>query len=180
MIGLLPISRVIVIIAVFYATVCALLFGGAIALMEQPQTTWKAATFALSGSTILHFVLMAWIYFGWRCFWRWFPSLGRLVYPDIEGVWEMEINWNGSGKKDSGTVQARAVIRQNFLRLSMDVTSERSTSTTFMASPKKHAESGHPILYYIYSVTTKAEKGTQSKTYQGTVRRHMKWLFGAF
>ena len=116
----------------------------------------------------MHLLLSAWIYFGWRKVWARFPILGRIVYPDISGKWDMEINWTGPKKNQSGIAKAQAIIKQDFLRLSMDVNADNSESCTLMAAPRKHPESGEPQLYYVYSVTTKPQNGYLSETYQGS------------
>lgn len=168
MIGLLPIGRVIAVISVAYAFFCILLFGAISLIQGQNITTWKSATFALSGATVLNLIIALWFYFGWRKIWEWFPSLNHVIYPDISGEWKMQIDWNGPSKTDKGTAEARAFVRQDFLKLSMEVSSKHSDSHTLSANPRRSPESGRPVLYYIYSVTTKSTSGWKSKTYQGS------------
>ena len=70
--------------------------------------------------------------------WRCVPALNRVLFPDIGGGWEMEIHWHREGHV--GVVNAQAIVRQNFLRLSMEVTSPNSDSQTLIALPKKDSE----------------------------------------
>jgi hypothetical protein len=166
MIYLLPIGQVISFISVVYAVLIVLAipiswkFGG------HSQTVWGSIGFAFSGATVLQLVLMVCFNFGWRRLWKWIPALNRMLFPDIGGEWKIEINWHGEGK-DGGVVNAEATIRQDFLRVSMEVRSPKSDSQTLIAQPKKDPESGRPVLYYVYHVTPKAMGANSSPQYHG-------------
>ena len=108
---------------------------------------------------------MGWFYFGWRRLWRWIPSLNRLLFPDIGGEWKIEIHWQRQGHR--GVVDAEATVRQDFLRVSMEVRSPKSNSQTLIAQPKKDPESGRPMLYYVYLVIPKAVGANPSPPYHG-------------
>jgi SMODS-associating 2TM, beta-strand rich effector domain len=108
---------------------------------------------------------MVWFYYGWRHLWRWIPALNRLLFPDIEGEWVMEINWQG--EHGDGVVAAEAPVKQNFLRFSMEVRSPKSDSQTLIAQPKKDPESGRPLLYYVYLVIPKAVGADPGPPYHG-------------
>jgi SMODS-associating 2TM, beta-strand rich effector domain len=165
MISLLPMAQVVGFIAVVYAVLITLTgaitwkFGG------HSETLWGSVGFAFSGATALQIVLMGWFYFGWRHLWRWFPALSRLLFPDIGGEWKIKINWQGDGRR--GVVDAEATVRQDFLRVSMEVRSPKSESQTLIAQPKKDPESGRPLLYYVYLVTPKAVGANPSLPYHG-------------
>ena len=60
------------------------------------------------------------------------------------------------------------MIRQDFLKFSMEVHSKDSDSETLLAQPKKDAESGRPTLYYVYRVIPKRIVGKDHRTYDGT------------
>jgi len=66
MIGLLPIGRVIALVAVVYAVLIALAVAISWQFNDYPQTFWRGIGFAVSGATALQLVLMGWCYFGWR------------------------------------------------------------------------------------------------------------------
>ena len=163
MISLLPIGQVIGLISVVYAVLVALAVALSWKLGDGSQTLWGSIGFAFSGATTLQLALMGWFYLGWRQVWRWFPALNRL-FPDIGGVWQMRIKWNT--KSQSGVVDAEATVRQDFLRVSMEVKSNKSDSQTLIAQPKRDPESGRPILYYVYLVTPQAA-GAKSPPYYG-------------
>ena len=113
-------------------------------------------------------MLLVWIWFGWRQLWRWIPALNRWLYPDIGGEWDITINWQREGRK--GVVYAKAVIRQDFARLSMDVISESSDSQTLVAQPKREPESGTPVLYYVYFVIPKFLTDERKPPYFGAAK----------
>ncbi len=165
MISLLPIGRVIALISAVYAVIIFLALALSWKFGDQSQTVWGSITFAVSGATTLQLALMAWFYFGWRHLWRWFPALNRLLFPDIGGEWEIKIDWHGQGQ--SGVVHAEATIRQDFLRVSMEVRSPKSDSQTLIAQPKKDPESGRALLFYVYLVVPKALGANPGPPYHG-------------
>lgn len=93
------------------------------------------------------------------------PMLNTLLFPDLNGCWRMQIHWVGPDK--SGTVTAKATIRQDFLRISMEVASDGSDSETLVVKPKKDPESGRPILYYVYRVVPKKLSNETGSSYEG-------------
>lgn len=165
MIYLLPIGLVIRLIAVVYAAVIALAVALSWKLGDQSHTVWLGISFAFSGATVLQFALGAWIYLGWRQLWKWFPVLNCVLFPDIGGEWLIEIHWFREGQ--NGVVHAEATVVQDFVRISMEVKSEKSDSQTLIAQPKKDPELGRPILYYVYLVTPKAVGVQPSQPYHG-------------
>jgi hypothetical protein len=165
MMNLLPIGQVIRLVSVVYAGLIALAVAISWRFGDHSQTVWGSVAFAFSGATILQLVLMGWFYFGWRRLWRWFPALNRLLFPDIGGEWNIEINWQR--KDENGVVEAEATVTQDFLRVSMEVRSPKSDSRTLIAQPEKDSKSGRPQLYYVYQVTTKAVGLNPSRTYYG-------------
>jgi hypothetical protein len=165
MMSLMPIGRVISVIAAVYAVLICALFAIDLKLGNPSRATWASLRFAISGGTVLQAALMLWFYFGWRYLWRWFPPLNRLLFPDIGGDWAITIRWRGGGNQ--GVVRARAVIRQDFLKVSMEVRSPQSESQTLIAEPKKDAESGRPILYYVYLVVPNATGTGPALSYNG-------------
>lgn len=165
MIGLLPIGRVIALTSVVYAVLIALAVALSWRFGDNSQTILGSVGFAFSGATALQLGLMGWFYFGWRRLWRWFPILNRLLFPDIGGEWKIEIHWQRHGQE--GVVDAEATVRQDFLRVSMEVRSPKSDSQTLIAQPKKDPESGRPLLYYVYLVIPKAVEANPDYPYYG-------------
>jgi len=165
MISLLPLSAVIQYIAILYATFSVLILYTTWP-KDNTETIYASVMTAFSGSTALSIVLYASFAFAWRRIWRLAPVLNSAIFPDLNGKWDMFIEWNRSGH--SGVAYATAIIRQDFLRISMEVHSKDSDSETLLAQPKKDAESGTPLLYYIYRVIPKRMAGKDDPPYDGT------------
>lgn len=163
MINLLPIGKLISLVAVMYAVVTGLIL---LAIYDKNTSFMTAISTAISGSTLLNFLLLAVFYFGWQVIWKICPALNKILFPNLNGTWDMVIHYEWEGKK--GTSNAKAVITQNFLKIGMDVEAEDSDSQTLMAKPKKDAETGRAELYYIFLTTPKDKGGSESKTtYKG-------------
>jgi len=168
MIGLLPIGRIIGLVAVVYAALVAV----AIAIVGDRGSIADVGV-ALSGATGLQLLLICWFYFAWRSVWRRFPFLNHWLFPDIGGVWSMDIHWQRNGA--NGSVNAIAMIKQDFLRISMEVRSASSESQTLIAQPKKDPESGTPLLYYVYLVTPRAPFSGSVSAYHGAAILKFSW-----
>jgi len=166
MINLFPIQKVIVTIAIIYAVLVVLVLVSIQYFFGNP-TVWFSIKIALGGAAILNLILLASIYIGWKWIWSTFPSLNTFLFPNLNGSWNMKIHWNGLND-NRGIVNADAIIKQNLLRISMEVSSEKSDSETMLAYPKKDPESGRPILYYIYRVIPKCTSDNLGDTYHGT------------
>lgn len=163
MINLLPIGKLISLIAVTYAVVTGLILW---AIFDENTSFMTAISTAIGGSTLLNVLLIAIFYFGWQIIWKICPALNKILFPNLNGTWDMVIHYEWEGKK--GTSNAKAVITQNFLKIGMDVEAEDSDSQTLMAKPKKDAETGRAELYYIFLTTPKDKDGIKSKaTYKG-------------
>lgn len=165
MIGLLSIARIIRYVAVAYAVLTALCVAIFLQFGDVSWSAWTSISFACSGAAVLQLALMGWLYFGWRRLWRRFPALSHWLYPDIGGEWNIRIYWQSP--QDYDVVDARATIRQDFVRVSMEVRSSSSDSKTLIAQPKKDPESGAPLLYYVYAVTPKLIGSNPGSPYFG-------------
>lgn len=163
MINLIPISKIIAIIAVLYAAIIAAFLT---ALYTPDVSILSNIAMALKGATGLNLLLIFSFSFGWRWLWRTFPNLNHIFFPDLNGEWEMSIHW--VSEKDKGIAYATAYIKQDFVNISMEVISEDSESSTLLAKPKKDPESGRPILYYIYRNTPTKKNGNKDTPYDGT------------
>lgn len=163
MINLLPIGRLIAAIAVVYAAItCFILW-----LIYSPSASvWVAIGIATGGSAILNGFILIGFHFGWEALWNKYPSLNRILFPNLNGSWKMHIHWEG--KKGPGVSIAKASITQDFINIAMDVEADDSDSHTLMAKPKKDPESGSPLLYYVFLTTPKAASSTKDKSpYKG-------------
>lgn len=162
MITLIPINVLITAIALTYAVIVVLL----IALLDsQSSSVAENLSLALRGGALLNVLLLAMLYFGWRWIWRWFPKLNDWIFPDLNGTWNATIHWVWNGKK--GIAKGEACVKQNFLSLSMEMNTDGSHSETLLAKPKKHAESGNPLIYYIYRNTPNLTSETSQPPHEG-------------
>lgn len=163
MINLLPLTKVISAIAVLYTVfILIILFFN----YNASSNIIDGIVVALKGATALNLILLSIIYFGWRWVWRKLPFLNQLFFPDLNGQWSMIIHWQR--KEDKGMVEATAYIKQDLLKISMEVDSKDSESVTLLAKPKKDPESGRAILYYVYRSTPKRRNGNDNLPYDGT------------
>lgn len=163
MLSLLPIGVITRWVALSYV-LCAI---GAAWVLRHDVGAWdpgfvlKTFSMVLSAFTLLILLLG---YFGWRWLWQWIPLLAN-IYPDLNGYWDLTISWSRKGK--CGEVVAKAIIKQNLFRISMEVEAPDSESRTLSAVPKKDPESGRAALHYIYLVTPHAKQGKSSVPYHG-------------
>lgn len=164
MIGLLPLGRIVGVIAISYGVVVTALVL-IISKISTPLSFVDGLKVATLGGLPIQLLLLLWINVGWRRLWRVFPALNRWVFPDIGGVWSMEIDW--VREQTSGTLEARVEIKQTFTHLSMDVEAPGSDSRTLSAVPKKDPESGRPSIHYLYLVTPHARGAQVDPPYLG-------------
>lgn len=164
MLSLISPLRVISIIAIGYAALVVLFLVVYMAFASN-VALWTALKVAISGALALDIILFVGVHFIWKWLWAKYPKLNSLLFPDLNGRWRMEIHWVGS--EAHGNVSATATIRQDFLRISMEVASDGSDSETLMAKPKKDPESGRPLLYYVYRVVPKQVTAHASQSYEG-------------
>jgi hypothetical protein len=164
MISLFPLGRIITCVAIIYSIfpILILYFTWP---ADNTQTVYSSIKAALSGSGALGLILYLFFSYAWRGVWRLVPQLNKSVFPNLNGRWDMTIEWNRGEK--SGVAQATAIIRQDFLKISMEVHSKDSDSETLLAQPKKDAESGRPVLYYVYRVIPKQVAGKDDPPYDG-------------
>ena len=142
MISLFPFHTVATFIAILYALVIA----AAILLFNVTGVATFATVF--KGSTALSLILFFFMAFEWRSIWARYPFLNRWVYPDLNGKWKVTIHWCWENK--TGTKEAVAYIRQNFIDISIELISDESESETLMVKAKQDSESKRPIIFYIY------------------------------
>lgn len=168
MISILPLSKVIASFAVAYAVFMSFIM---FVLHGYSLSVFESIIFMVSGFGILNLVVGLCLNFGWKYIWKIFPILNQWVFPDLSGHWEMGIEWKGKDEQcndKSGSKQAKAIIKQSLLKISMEVESEDSDSETIVAKPKKAPESDRPELFYAFLVTPHEKKSVPLIPYKGT------------
>jgi hypothetical protein len=142
MIYLFPITKVISWVAVFYAMLVLL----CTAILNL--SGFSTFGVAVKGAAALNIVLFIVAAFAWKWVWKVIPKLNDWIYPDLNGCWEVEINWNWGS--NSGSKPAVAHIKQSLLEFSIELETDESESETLVVVPHKHTKSARPGLYYIY------------------------------
>ena len=156
--------RVIGLVAVAY---CMCVIGLHFLLSQYcPESQPDLFSMALGGGALLNFVLLAFVYWGWRGLWSSFPLLNSWLCPDLNGEWDMTIHYRNHGQ--SGEVRAFAVIKQSWLSMSMEVLSQDSDSQTLAIVPKKDPESGRAQIFYFYRVIPKKTGAGTREPYEGS------------
>lgn len=122
-------------------------------------------------STAVTVDLLAWIAFS-KWGWKWRLFQGWLVpFPDLNGTWDGEIssNWvNPETGKRIGKIPAVLVIRQDFTRISVTLTTGESASTSFGESFEIDSDSNEKTLIYSYSNQPKSGVVDRSAPHKGT------------
>ena len=148
MIYLLPLSKLLTWLAVSYGVIIAIIIS------FVPGSPLENAAVALGGWTTLHIVIIFFMSIGWKKIWQYIPWLEKLVYPDLNGEWDITIHWQNNNN-ESGVAQGKATIKFNFYKISIEVATKDSDSFTICARPSRNSESGSPSLDYIFHVIPK-------------------------
>lgn len=157
MITLIPLKKVFSAIAGIYALIIVLI------IFSFNLTAIDSIFSVLKGVFIVELLIILFVIYWWRKLWSKFPRLNQIVFPDLNGEWAVNINWNLGDKKGSKT--AKAFIKQDFFHMSMELVSDKSESVTLIVKPKKDPESSRPILYYIYHNESKQGANPQPSHY---------------
>lgn len=158
----IALKRVLGFVAVGFAVVAAIL--GLLMHKFMPEMSiWGQLRLIVAVSTTLH-VLLA-LPQVWRRVWRLVPILNEILFPDLNGTWDVAIHWQRADAED--TVPATAVFKQSLFKLSIELTSDRTHSETLCVVPKKDPESDRPRLLYLYRATPIAGFQENNPPHQG-------------
>jgi len=175
-INLYPWPRIVGAIAVIYAAVIAII-AIVISLFIGDIAAFRILSIAISGGTILQLILYLCVYFLWEKLWEYIPSLNTLIFPNLNGSWDMRISYL-KDDKTLVTIRSRAVIKQNLLDISIETESDDSHSITIVAIPKKEPGSQTPGIYYTYRVIPDASKYDDRPSYLGSA--HLRYTTTGF
>ena len=117
-------------------------------------------------AAVFEVIILSVLLFLWEYIWKFFPKLNKLLFPNINGTWDAEIHYEWNGKKDMK--EGRAIIKQNFINLSIEFITNQSETETLIVQPKRNAESGRLQLYYIYRTIPNNSTAAQQNSYMGT------------
>ncbi|MFY9089503.1 hypothetical protein [Arcobacter aquimarinus] len=161
MINLFPLTKVITTLCAIYAFILFTIFS----FSGNSLTSSEIFRYA----SLFEFLIFMLFTIGWKWIWKVIPKLNDLIFPNLNGEWDVKINW--CWKKDNetkeGTVNGKVYIKQTFLTLSMELITEESESETLAIHPKRQSESGRLVLYYTYLNTPKNTL-VDSKPHRGT------------
>ena len=168
MIYLLPLNKLLVFIAVFYAIMTLLImsvfsYGYPVTLSITTIFKWS-----MSWAAVLNILILVIVHWHWEHIWKEYPKLNKWLFPNLNGKWDMQITWIAPLQNKKGVVSAHAIIKQNLLTTSMEVISDNSESETLILQPKKDPESGRPIIYYVYRVVPKLIELDSGPSYLGS------------
>ena len=156
--------KAIVLVAKIYASFMVLLIL-IMFVCGVEMTLQQALRAVMGGAVLLELVLFVLSSFLWRIIWNRFPVLNDWFFPDLNGMWDMDITylWDGA----EGTKKAVANIKQSLFSVSMEVHSESSDSETLVVKTIKDASSARPVLYYFYRIIPKGLKDSAGSGYEG-------------
>ena len=143
MISLFPLTKVITVLCAIYGALLAILFAA-----SGPNDLSENLISSLRYAALYEILILGALLFGWRYLWKWFPALNEFIFPDIHGIWDVEIHWTWGDK--TGVKKGKAYIKQSFIGLSMELITDESESETLVVQPRRNSESGRLQLFYIY------------------------------
>lgn len=155
MLGLLPVPKIIAVISGIYALL--------VFLISQFSPMSFAAVWRLSG--LLEIVIFLFLMWGWQKVWKWVPKLNEWVFPDLNGTWDAKIEWVWGVQH--GSAEGKVLIKQDFLRLSIELETSKSKSQTLAVATKRDPESKRPMVYYIYRCSTNQSRPQAEPMFDG-------------
>lgn len=80
----------------------------------------------LAASAVFDLLLVVVFTYGWRLLWRCIPALNNLLFPDWNGTWDVEINWQwkredrdrvrqGKGETEPAQTEHQSAVRAHIL-----------------------------------------------------------------
>ena len=161
MINLFSITKVISILGIIYAVIIVTILSNS-QVVEFQEKILTATKYAI----IFELTLVISFVFGWRYVWKLIPKLSDILFPDINGEWDVEIHYIRNNKSE--VKRAKAYIKQSFLKISMEVITNESESETLTVQPQKNSESGRFGLFYIFRNTPNSTREPKRLPYIGT------------
>ncbi len=141
MLHLLPVRYLLVgIIALVALAVLSAVYAGFVATGSAIDDIWIIIRASMIGATVLATIpLVAW---------RWIPSLQRITFPYLGGVWAGELKYRGPNGE--GDRKVELTIYHSLARLVLILESAESTSRTLVAHAERAAEENCDRMYYVF------------------------------
>lgn len=148
MINLLSITKIITVLSVIYGLLLSTLF-----YLNESNDLSKNLIISLRYAALYEMLILLIFIFGWRYLWKWFPILNSMIFPDINGKWDVDIHWIWGNRE--GLKEGDVFIKQDIINFSIELVTNESESETLVVQPKRNHESGRLQLFYIYRNTPK-------------------------
>ncbi len=161
MINFIPLPKLLTVFAILYFFI-VIAFSYLFPIFGINLSDIRIASFL---GIVVELILLYLFSSGWQKIWTNFPKLNEWIFPDLNGKWKAEIEWNWNG--ETGTKQGTAYIKQSLTKFSIDVDTDESESSTLMVKLSKDAESERPALYYMYRSESKSTSNDNIEEHKG-------------
>lgn len=121
-------------------------------------------------ATLIGTVAVAIANWTWRALWRRFPVLNKVLFPDLNGVWEgtLQTTWmDPVTGKVPGPIPTRVTIRQGVLKVSIRQRTAESDSWSTKVIPEAEPDADRYRLWYTYTNKPKATVAHRSSDHDG-------------
>ncbi|MBF0270442.1 MAG: hypothetical protein HQL98_00010 [Magnetococcales bacterium] len=106
----------------------------------------------------------------WRTLWQYYPTLGYIIFPDLNGIWQgtLRSEWiNPETREKPGPIDAEFTIKQNWMSTTVRMrTKESESGSTNCTLDKKN--DGRFSIIFNYSNTPQYEVWYRSPKHDGT------------
>jgi len=108
----------------------------------------------------------------WRPLWRRFPTLSRVMFPDLNGTWRgtLETTWSDTDGVIPGPIETTILVRQSLFAIHVQQRTNESDSWSQRVFPEADGEAGRFGLWYSYSNQPRATVSHRSARHDGVAR----------
>jgi hypothetical protein len=137
----------------------------------QLLNTAVPTPFALSSTIVfvIGTILVVIANFCWRHLWRWFPFLGKVLFPDLNGAWRgaLKTTWKDANGQSPDPITVTIRIRQTLFSFSVQLETQESRSWSVHVIAEANPDAGRFRLWYSYSNQPRAEFLHRSTVHDG-------------
>ena len=159
-------SQVLILVAI----TAILLFG-----LQAASEWWTGASpslfkFVSLVATIIGTIFVIAANSIWRWIWKKFPILNKLLFPDLNGQWEGELQttWvDPVSKNVPGPISTTVTIRQSFFTIHVRQRTKESPSGSTRVFPEADSDADIYRLWYAYSNKPIAAVAERSSNHDG-------------
>lgn len=124
----------------------------------------------------------------WRRLWEWFPLLGKLIYPDLNGEWDVrfQTNWPvveklmqsarrdiprfdvlEDPKPELDQIALRAKIYQSWTKMRVELYGNEGRSEELIVVPRRASEGARHRLICVFQQTNRTHSATDAASFWG-------------